>query len=276
MTLREAFDLYKLDRIIFKNQSVKTEENHYVCLKALVAFFGDIEVTDLTFPMVRDWKVHLDANRSPATVRNYIIRLRVVLAYLLTQGLPVLDYNQIPVPNRVEKVPDYVSRDEVATIIRSTKRLKNKAIMSLLYASGVRVSELCSLDKTSIREGRFTVVGKGGKARLCFIDERTKTLIDLYLETRSDNNPALFLTDQSKRITPGTIQDTFRSVRRSTGINCHPHTLRHSFATDLLKNNANMRYVQVLLGHSSLQTTQMYTHVVDLDLEEVYSKHHKT
>lgn len=275
MTLSEAFEQYRLDCIVFQNQSPKTEENHFVCLRALVQFFGDVDVTHLTFESVRQWKMHLDRGRSPATVRCYIIKLRVVLTYLRRKGLDVLDPTTIPVPKRVVRPPAYLTKEEVALLIKSTKRIKNKAIISLLYASGIRISELCSLNKDQLKGNSFTVVGKGGRPRLCFTDSRTRTLLDLYLETRTDNDPALFLTDMGSRITPGTVQETFKSVRKVAGLEAHPHTLRHSFATDLLKNNANMRYVQALLGHQSLETTQMYTHVVDVDLEAAYEAHHK-
>lgn len=276
MTLTDAFELYRLEHIIFSGQSSSTEENHNVCLRALVLFCGDIPIEALTFERVRRWKEWLDKSRSPATARNYIVKLRVVLAYLKKRGYNVLDPDLIPTPKRVEVVPEFLTKEQVVTLIASTARIKNKAIISLLYASGIRVSELCALNRGSIQDSRFTVIGKGGKPRLCFIDERTKTLIDLYLEERTDNIPALFLTDARQRITPGVIQETFKSVRKISGINAHPHTLRHSFATDLLVNNANMRYVQAMLGHSSLQTTQMYTHVVDNDLQAVYEAHHKT
>lgn len=274
MKLSEAFDLYRLDYIVFTNQSAKTEENHYVCLRALILYFGDIDISALDRDMVRDWKIWLDKGRNPTSVRCYIIKLRVVLAWLYKHGHSVLNPDDVPVPKAVQSVPMYLTRDEVAILIKSTRRVKNKAIVSFLYASGVRVSELCALNRDQLKENSFTVVGKGGKPRLCFIDDRTRTLLDLYLETRTDNNPALFLTDAGKRITPGVIQETFKSIRKVSGLEAHPHTLRHSFATDLLKNNANLRYVQALLGHARLDTTQIYTHVVDADLEAVYKSHH--
>lgn len=276
MTLSEACEAYRRDVIVFQNQSKKTEENHYIAVKSLLEFLGDMEISSLQFEHVRKWKEHLDKNRSPATVRNYIIKLRVILAHTLKLGVKCLDPDLIAVPKRPEKVPTFISSEQVSQLISSTNKIKNKAIISLLYASGIRISELCRLDRSDIRDdGTFTVVGKGGKPRLCFTDERTRTLIDLYLESRTDNNPALFLAEYGqKRITSGTIQETFKTIRKRSGIECSPHTLRHSFATNLLKNNANMRYVQVMLGHQSMQTTQMYTHVVDLDLQEVYQKHH--
>lgn len=274
MLISEAFALYKQDVIIFRNQSRKTEENHDIVARAIVKHCGDIEIESLTFESVRRWKLELDKGRSAETVRNYIIKLRVVLAYLRKCGYKVLDPDLVAVPKRTDKVPAFISKEEVAQLLKCTNKIKNKCIVSFLYASGIRISELCSLNRSSIKDNSFTVVGKGGKARLCFIDERTQVLLDLYLDSRTDNNQALFLSESGKRITPGAIQETFKTIRKRSGIDCHPHTLRHSFATDLLRNNANMRYVQTLLGHSSLQTTQMYLHVTDHDLQEVYKGHH--
>lgn len=275
MRLSDAFEKYRQDVITFQGQSIKTEESHTVATKSLLAHVGDIKLRDLTFEHVRCWKQSLDKRCSPSTVRGYIIKIRVVLAYLRLVGVDCLDPALIPPPKRADKVPSCITEQQVKTLITSTEKIKNKAIVALLYASGIRISELCNLDRQSIREdGTFTVMGKGGKARLCFTDERAMTLIELYLESRTDRKQPLFLTDHKTRITPGTIQDTFRSIRTRSGIDCSPHTLRHSYATNLLRNNANMRYVQVLLGHQSLQTTQMYTHVVDHDLKEVYKKYH--
>lgn len=274
MLLSEVFDLYDSDVIAMKNQSGKTRENHFVCLRSLLNYFGDIPIEDITFAMVRDWKQSLDKTRSPETVRNYIIKFRVVLGFCELLQLKVLSPNRVPVPKRADKVPVYLTVEQVATLIRSTKRIKNKAIISFLYASGLRVSELCSLDRGSIIDGRFTVVGKGGYARLCFIDDRTQTLLDLYLDNREDNNPALFLSDAGRRITAGAIQETFKSVRKSSGITCSPHSLRHSFATNLLTTNTNVYHVKELLGHKSLNTTANYLHVVNADLQKVYREHH--
>jgi site-specific recombinase XerD len=274
MTLKDAFAAYKRDVIFFKNQSKKTEENHDITVKNLIGYLGNLLVCELTFEHIRNWKQHLEVNRSPETVRNYIIKLRVVLAYLKDSGIDCVDPDRVPVPQRKDKVPGFISAEEVALLIDSTCKDRNKAIISLLYASGIRVSELCRLDRCTIRDDSFTVVGKGGKARLCFIDERTTIYTRHYLESRTDNNPALFVDKSAHRITCGGVQEIFRYARKNTGIEATPHTLRHSFATNLLKNNANMRYVQSLLGHASLQTTQMYTHVVDEDLRKVYRDYH--
>lgn len=246
-------------------------------MRSLLSFFGDREIESLSFPDIRDWKLNLDKTRSAETVRNYVIKLRVVLTYCEKTGIKVLNPNLIPVPKRTDKVPAFISHDDVTKLIDSCFRLRAKTIISLLYASGVRVSELCNLDSSQIHDNTFTIVGKGGKARLCFFDERTKAYLDQYLAARKDNSPALFVSSQRPvRMTPTNIQLIIKSAAKRAGITTHvtPHTLRHSFATNLLRNNANIRYVQTMLGHSSLETTQMYTHVVDEDLRKIYREHH--
>jgi site-specific recombinase XerD len=275
MRLSDGFDRYKRDVIIYGNQSPKTEEAHEVALKSLLVSTGDIPLHELNFELVRQWKESLQKRGlSPVTIRCYVIKLRVVLAYLIKLKIDCLDPELIAVPKRVTKVPAFLSKEQVAQLIRCTNKIKNKAIVSFLFASGLRISELCSLDRDSIHERAFTVVGKGGKARLCFIDERTETLLNLYLDTRNDNKTALFLTEAGARITPGVVQETFKTIRRRSGIECHPHSLRHSFATNLLQSNTNLYYVSRMLGHQQLTTTQQYLHVVDIDLQKIYSKHH--
>lgn len=276
MLLSQAFESYSQDVIAFRNQSKKTEENHFICMRCLILFFGDIEVESLTFPMVRDWKLELDKKRSPVTVRCYIVKLRVVLGYLVNSGLKVLPPKSVPVPKRTDKVPVFLSKEQVTKCIDATRKTKNKAIISLLYASGIRISELCALDRGMLNKGSFTVVGKGGKARLCFYDERTVSLVRLYLETRVDNHPALFLTAAGLRISPGTVQETFKSVKVQTGLEVHPHTMRHSFATNLLESNTNLYHVSQMLGHAQLNTTASYLHVINQDLKEIYKQKHTT
>lgn len=288
MLLSEAFKGYAQDVIVFRNQSKKTEENHYVVMKALLIFFGDVPIESLSFPMIRDFKLELEKKRSAETVRNYIVRLRVVLQHMQNIGVACISPDRIPVPKRGDKVPTFITKEEVAQLIGAVympvngypylNRLRNRLIISLLYASGIRVNELINLNILDIRDDNtFTIIGKGHKARLCFIDERTRYFFDDYVANRKDANPALLIADQTgKRITAGGVQFVFRLARNKAGINkpVHPHTLRHSFATNLLQNNGNVRHVQTMLGHSSLETTQMYLHVTNIDLQKAYNDHH--
>lgn len=307
MLLSEAFNLYQ-EQIVFRNQSTSTEEHHWLAFRSLSSFIGDIEIGNLTFVKVRDWKLALEKKKlSPATIRGYIIRLRVVLDFLALKGIETLKPDEVPVPKRIDKVPAYISKEKVQLLIDESSKerhilsaLRNQSIISLLYASGIRISELCSLDINDLHDQSFTVIGKGGKARLCFYDERTEELLKRYISIRRngykvyinkggvktnsvryfhepDNNPALFINQLGLRVNPNDIQIMFRRVCKKAGLDerVTPHTLRHSFATELLKENTNLRYVQGFLGHASLQTTQMYTHIVDEDLRAIYSVKHK-
>lgn len=274
MKISEAFELYRQDVIVYRNQSHKTEENHLIVQKNLITYLGDVEIESLSFPIIRGWKMYLDKGRSAETVRNYIIKLRVVLAYLRKLGHKVIDPDLVAVPKRTDKVPEFITKEQVALLIECTTKLRNKAIISLLYASGIRVSELCSLNIGSIKENRFTVVGKGGKARLCFIDERTASLLKKYKRTRKDNHPALFISHKG-RICAGNVQEIFKYARKKADLpNVHPHTMRHSFATNLLQGGMHIYPLSRLMGHASIATTQTYLHVTDINLQKDYVTHH--
>lgn len=275
--ISEIFELYRQDYIVFKNQSPKTEENHLICGRALVCYFGDIAINDITFAMVRDWKNHLSKKRSQATVRNYIIKLRVVLAFAKARGFEVIDPETIPVPQRADIVPQFVTAEEVQRMIDLTTRVRCKAIISLLYGSGIRLSELLALDKSQIINDSFTIVGKGGKARLCFVDRRTSNLLRQYYAARTDNHPAVFVSSHGNgRMTATNVQLAVRNAAKKAGIDRHvtPHTLRHAFATNFGLNNGNVRHLQELLGHASLDTTAHYMHVVNEDLRRSYDRFH--
>jgi integrase/recombinase XerD len=276
LSISEAFEIYRTDYILFKNQSRKTEENNYVCRNELIRFLGDVPITDLTFAMVRDWKTYLLKTRTESTVRNYIVKLRVVLSYFRSRGYDVLDSAIIPIPQRNDTVVTFLMADEVARMIAATPTLRGKAIISLLYGSGIRLSELLNLDKSHVIDNSFTTVGKGGKARLCFLDERTVEYLALYLPTRKDNCRSLFASNNKTRMTATNVQLMVRTAAKRAGIDrsVSPHTLRHSFATNFSRNNGNMRHLQVLLGHNSLETTAHYAHVVDEDLRRAYSAAH--
>jgi site-specific recombinase XerD len=162
-------------------------------------------------------------------------------------------------------------------MIDNAYNLRNAFIISLLYSSGIRLSELISLNQGQIVDRRFTVIGKGRKPRLCFIDQRTEQLMDQYLASRTDHSDALVVSFEHKeRMTATNVQLLIRNSAKRAGINkkVTPHTLRHSFATNFLKNNGNMRYLSAMLGHASLDTTMMYAHVVDQDLQRQYEKYH--
>lgn len=278
MLVSEAFNAYASDVIAFRNQSRKTEEHHNVALKSILGFIGDVPISELTFNNVRDWKLSMEArNLSVITIRGYLIKLRVVLAYLESRGIKILSPVQIPLPKRIDTIPEVINPLQVQLLIDSTAKARNKAIISLLYSTGLRVSELCSLNRISVSEDYFTIIGKGGKSRICFIDKRSRRLLGQYLRERRDNDPSLFISPlNGLRMTPGGVQEIFKYARKKAGFDfpVHPHTLRHSFATNLNKNGASLRAIQLMMGHASVQTTQIYLHIYDSELIEDYQKYH--
>ena len=279
MRLSEAFELYREDFIVPKNQSFKTEEAHILCMKSLIGFFGDIEMEDLTREKIRQWRQSV--LRRCKTDRNHVIKLRVVLAYLIDEGYDVVSPNKIPVPKRDAPIVNFLTPDQVKLFINSVDsrtrltNVRNKAIISLLYSSGIRVDELCRLDKGDVTgKNFFTIRSKGGVAAPSFIDHRTQVYIMTYLRMRNDNNPALFLSENRNRIRPGNVQEVFAHLSSITGLKATPHSVRHSFATNLLRNGADIRHVQRFLKHRSIQSTAIYTHVMDAELEGLHKKFH--
>lgn len=278
MKLSEAFDTYERDYIKFINQSKRTLEMHQFVKKDLLNFLkSDIQLEDLTYDMVRDWKDWMDRFRGQNTVRGYVIKLREVLGFCKRLKIECLDVDLIPVPKRKQTVPVFLTEEEVSKMISCACNIRSKFIISLLYASGIRLSELISLNQGQIVDKRFTVIGKGDKPRLCFIDDRTEFYMQEYLAQRTDRNDALIVSYEHKtRMTATNVQLLVRNAAKKAGITkkVTPHTLRHSYATNFLKNNGNMRYLAQSMGHASMDTTMMYAHVVDADLEAQYRKFH--
>ena len=277
MRLSEAFDEYRDNYMVLKGRSRSTIEHHEYKKVSVVEFLQDKNIEDITSSDISAWYKFLSRNRSQNTVRNYISTIREVLDYMNLRGSNCLKKALIPAPKRLDHIPEFLTPNEVSAMIENTSSLRNKCVISLLYSSGIRLSELINLNRGQIINKRFTVIGKGSKARLCFIDERTEELLAEYLETRKDNCEALITSVRYKqRMTATNIQLLIKNSARNAGISkkVTPHTLRHSFATNLLVNNVDIRYIGKMLGHASIQTTMQYTHVVDNDLEARYRAGH--
>lgn len=286
MKISEAFDLYKKNYIYLKHQSKRILENQECVKKRLIESAGDINIEDLTVSdvqkFVTDHTNYVARNgsvqqRKINTVRNDLIRIRVVLRYVRMLGVDCLNPEMIPVPKKEETIRPYLTADEVASMIDSAFSLRNKFVISLLYSSGIRLAEMISLNRDSIVNGSFQVVGKGKKARLCFIDKRTEKLMKEYMRRRNDDCNALIISYKNRaRMTPTNVQLLVKNSARRAGIDkkVTPHVLRHSFATNFLQNDGNIRYLSAMLGHSSLDTTLVYAHVANNDLKMQYQKYH--
>ena len=286
MKISESFDLYKKNFLLVKNYSRRVIETHDYVKRDLVNKIGDKRLDHFTMDDIGDWANALKVRilpdgstklRAANTVRSYMNSLRAVIKYMWLIGEKCIDYQLIPVPKAEDVEIGFLYEDEVQAMIDNAYNLRNKFVISLLYSSGIRLSELLSLNRDSIRDRTFTVIGKGKKRRICFIDERTERLMNEYLESRDDNSEALIVSAIYKdRMSPTNIQLLIRNSAKRAGIKRRvtPHMLRHSFATNFMRNNGNMRYLSRMLGHSDINTTMIYTHVVDKDLWKQYQEFH--
>jgi integrase/recombinase XerD len=282
LVISAAFEQYRYDYIVMRNLSPKTEEAYIYTSKLLIKYFGDVDIETITFDNVRDWRNHIAGWQKPDTVRNNIVCLRMVLKYLRRKGYKVLNYEDIPVSKRTKRTITYLTEEEVYEFIDEVKRpvrgyskvnrARNAAIITLLFATGLRNNELCSLDRNSIKERQFTVIGKSKNPRIGFINQRAEDALNEYLKCRNDSDRALFISPQTgKRIRPGTLRRIFQNTcERSDFKNIHPHTIRHSYATYLLSKEVDIRYIGDLMGHVSLDTTKLYTHYSNPQLKRVY------
>lgn len=288
---------------IEQNRSQKTIQNYDHYLTRLIDFAGEIKISEIDGEMIRKWRLWLNrlgtntSDELGKTTQNYhLIALRSFLKYCARRDIPALTADKIELSRTKRKQVTFLTEDELERVfeqpdVSTIAGLRDRAILELLFSSGLRVSELTGLDKDHINLKRreFMVRGKGQKDRPIFISEDAANWVTQYIEKRQDTAKPLFVRySGSKKVdTTGNFQRlTARSVQRLVaryallaGITKHvsPHTMRHSFATDLLMNGADLRSVQAMLGHSNIATTQIYTHVTDPHLKSVHERfHHKT
>lgn len=283
-------------------RSAKTITNYQLYLERFIDFAGDIAVDKITSKLVRKYRLWLNRYTNDITGESlsiitqsyHLIALRGFLTYLSRRDIPSLAADKIILPKTSRKQVTFLHYDEILRMIDqiptdSESGLRDRAIIELLFSSGLRVSELVNLNRDHINLSRreFMVRGKGQKDRPVFISKKAAEHVEAYLQARTDALPALFLSyskasqsaDTSgnfRRLGARSIQRMVGQYARLAGITKHvsPHTMRHSFATDLLMNGADLRSVQSMLGHSNISTTQVYTHVTDQHLKDVHERFH--
>ena len=300
-------DLHELKRQfleyleIERGRSVKTVENYDRYLERFFAFAQATKPSDVTEEHIREFRLYL--NRQPGTkvggrmepmkrrTQNYyLIALRAFLKYMNGRGVKTISPERIELAKVPERSLDLISSTELnrlraAPNQKTIEGMRDRAILELLFSTGLRISELCSLsiDDVDLTRDEFSVRGKGDKIRVVFLSDTAREAIRTYLKARKDLDGALFVRYGRKandggdlRLHPRAVQRMLKSHAATAGITrkVTPHVIRHSFATDLLQNGADIRSVQALLGHASINTTQVYTHVTDKHLRDVHKKFH--
>jgi len=281
-------------------RSAHTAENYTLYLERFIEFTDDIVVDKITSEVIRKYRLWLnryknnnDDELSTITQSYHLIALRGFLSYLSRRDIVSLSPDKIELPKVSRRQVTFLHYNEVEQILEKIDTstdtgLRDRAIIELLFSSGLRISELVNLNRDHINTVRreFMVRGKGQKDRPVFISESASLHVENYLHTRTDTLPPLFLSysrnieptmsGDYRRLGARSIQRIINKYTKLAGITKHvsPHTMRHSFATDLLMNGADIRSVQAMLGHSSISTTQVYTHVTDQHLHEVHEKFH--
>ncbi len=294
---REFLEYLEIER----GRSIKTIENYDRYLDRFLLYAKTDDPKKLTESMVREYRLWL--NRQPGTkvgrevqslkrrTQNYyLIALRAFLKYLRRRGIEALSPERIELAKVPERSLDLISSAELNRLMNGPDTttlvgLRDKAILELLFSTGLRVSELCSLstDDVDLTRDEFSVRGKGDKIRVVFLSPGAKKAVAAYLKARKDMSDALFIqygknakNASDPRLSTRAVQRLIKQYAIKAGITrkVTPHVIRHSFATDLLSNGADLRSVQALLGHANIGTTQVYTHVTDKHLREVHKKYH--
>lgn len=290
---------------IEKGRSVKTVQNYDHYLTVFLDRTKAKSPANLTEPMVREFRIWL--NRQPGTAGDmkkktqnyYLIAVRAFLKYLRRIGVECLSPERIELAKVGARDLDLITASELERLLKGPDKayaeaksepeklsaLRDRAILELLFSTGLRVSELCSLDSDlDLSRDEFSVRGKGDKVRVVFLSPSAKEAVREYLKKRGDMSDALFAGYGSigkkkkdvSRLTPRSVERIVKGYAIKAGITrkVTPHVIRHSFATDLLENGADLRSVQALLGHANIATTQVYTHVTDKHLREVHKAFH--
>lgn len=304
MKLSEAIIRFLEHCEVTKNQSKKTLENYGHYLGRFKQWAGDIDISQVDLERIRNYRLHLNrlsdkrGNQllSVKSQNYHMIALRAFLKYCRKNDIETLAPEKIDLSKIPERSVEYLSREELERLFsavdeRKIQGVRDKALLELLYSTGLRVSELVSLNRSQVDISRreFMVRGKGKKNRVVFLSENACRSLEEYLKMRDDNFEPLFLNysrpsqkedislGEKRRLSTVMVQNLVRKYARKSGIikKVTPHVLRHSFATELLINGADIRSVQEMLGHASITTTQIYTHLTNKRLKEVHQKYHR-
>ncbi len=290
---------------IEKGRASMTIANYDFYLTRFIEWAGDPNPEDVTDSMVTNFRLWLNrledktrGNLKKSTQNYHLIALRSFLKYLAKKNIKTLAPEKIELAKQGSREPVFLDAEDIERLIEEPTRTiqsdilqaRDRAVLELFFSTGMRVSELANLqrDQINLNKDEFTVRGKGDKTRVVFLSQSARNWLKKYLELRKDESPFMFVRHdraaniksdkETGPITPRSIERMVKRYALAAGIpkDISPHSLRHSFATDLLMNGADLRSVQAMLGHSSITTTQIYTHVTNKQLKEVHQAFHGT
>ncbi len=286
---------------IEKGLSLKTVRNYDHYLSRFFEFGNIKNPSDINETKLREFRLFLNrqsgmrvrgqaaASMKKNTQNYHLIALRSFLKYIMKRGMTSMSPDKIELAKTAQRSLDLISHAELERLLSAPKgselpALRDKAILELFFSTGLRLSELASLNRDlDLSKDEFSIRGKGEKVRVVFLSEEAKTAIKTYLKARKDMDDAMFVQFGKNKNAKGEMRLTPRSIERlvkkyaiMAGISkkVTPHVIRHSFATDLLQNGADIRSVQMMLGHANIATTQIYTHVTDTQLRQVHKEFH--
>ncbi|MFA6131976.1 MAG: site-specific tyrosine recombinase/integron integrase [Patescibacteria group bacterium] len=284
-----------------RGRSARTIRNYDFYLRRFIKWARHPSPAGITDDLIRKFRLwlnravpgRLDSTIKKNTQNYHLIALRAFLKYLARRDIKSMSPEKIELAKAPSRIVAFLEADELDRVLQIPLAagedligLRDKAILEMLFSTGLRVSELANLkiDQVNLKRDEFTVRGKGDKPRVVFLSDSAKEWLKKYLNKRHDTSPYMFIChDRAKRgredsgpITPRSIERMVEYCAKAAGVTKRitPHTLRHTFATDLLMNGADIRSVQSLLGHASITTTQVYTHITNKQLKEVHKKFH--
>ena len=283
-----------------RNCSKLTIRDYAHYLYVFSQWYKERPISDLDLSTVRKYRVYLahKADNKGLTLKRvtqnyYVIALRSFLRYLIKNDIPTLEPSKIDLPKTESRSLKFLEREQIERLVTSIdtskeEGLRDRAILEVLFSTGLRVSELVKLNHAQINLERreFGVIGKGGKGRIVFVSDRAAFWIERYIKERTDRYRPLFIryagtvneedNGEKMRLTARSVERIVKKYVKATRlpVDATVHTLRHSFATDLLTNGADIRSVQEMLGHKNIATTQIYTHITNKQLREVHKAFH--
>lgn len=275
MLVLQAYQEFSHNYLQARAYSQQTIAGYWWIVKSFVEAVGNIDTKDITLSHLAEWIVYMEAKgNTRMTIAGNMGRFRVFIEYLNLQGICYLSKEQIKPPRKPKTLPKYSTSDDIDKMIQAALSIRDKAIISLMFSTAIRNTELRNLKITDLSDNELRIYGgKGAKDRVVFLDQRSTLYLKLYLESRLDKIPFMFISHFNQQIAKSSLRAIVATASQRAGVApARPHGIRHGSATHMLKNGANIREIQEYLGHESVKTTEIYTHVTKGDIKKSHDR----